>query len=69
MILHNRRISVREVADAVGISFGLCQVIITYVLGMIRAAAKIVPKLLNFKHRSADVDDVQRKYRFAQDRS
>ena len=48
MILANRRIIIREVADDVGISFGSCQAIFTYVLSIKRAAAKIVPKLLNF---------------------
>ena len=46
MILNNRRITNREVADDVGIPFGSCQVIFTDVLGMKRTAAKIVPKLL-----------------------
>lgn len=50
MILDNRRITIREVADDVGISFGSCQAIFTDVLGMKRAAAKIVPKLLNFDY-------------------
>ena len=48
MILNNRRITIREVADNVGISFGSCQAIFTDVLGLKRAAAKIAPKLLNF---------------------
>ena len=48
MILDNRRIDIREVADDVGISFGSCQAIFTSVLGMKCAAAQIVPKLLNF---------------------
>ena len=39
MILDNRRISIREFADDVGISFGSCQAIFTDVLGMKRAAA------------------------------
>ena len=43
MILNNRRINIREVADYVGISFGSCQAIFTDVLGMKRVAAKIVP--------------------------
>ena len=71
MILYNHRITVREVADDVGISLGSCQAIFTDVLDMKRAAAK-VPKLLNFEpkpkshgHRSEDVDEVQRRYRFA----
>ena len=45
LILDNRRIIIREVADDVGISFGSCQVIFTDVLGMKHAAAKIVPNL------------------------
>ena len=46
IILDNRRINIREVADVVGISFGSCQAIFMDILGMKRAAAKIVPKLL-----------------------
>ena len=36
-ILNNRWITIREVADEIGISFGSCQVIFTDVLGMKRA--------------------------------
>ena len=36
MILENRRITIREVADDVGISFGSCQAIFSDVLGMKR---------------------------------
>lgn len=46
MIIDNRRITIREIAD-VGISFGSCQAIFSNVLGMKRVAAKFVPKLLN----------------------
>ena len=46
MISDNRRITIREVADDIGISFGSCQRIFTDVLGMKRAAAKFVSKLL-----------------------
>ena len=49
MILVNRRNTIREVADNVGISFGSCQAILTDVLGMKHEATKIVPKLLNFR--------------------
>ena len=62
IILDNHRITIREVADDVGISFGSCQAIFTDVLGIKRATAKIVPKLQNFEqktispgHRSGDV--------------
>ena len=57
MILNNRRITIREVADDVGISYGSSQAMLTDVLGLQRVAAKIVPKLLNFeqKHRRMDI--------------
>ena len=48
IILDNRRITIREVASNVNISFGSCQAIFTDILGMKRMAAKIVPKLLKF---------------------
>ena len=48
MILDNRQITIREVANDVGISFSSWQAIFTDVLGMKRGAAKIVTKLLNF---------------------
>ena len=66
MILNNRRITIREVADDVGISFGSCQAILTDVLDMKRAAAKIVPKLLNFEQKQRRNDDVQLRSRFVQ---
>ena len=59
MILDKRRITVREVADDVGISFGSCQAIITDVLGMKRAASKIVSKLLNFEQKQRRMDIAQ----------
>ena len=49
VILDDRRITIREVADDVGISSGSCKAIFMDVLGMKRAAAKIFPKLLNFE--------------------
>ena len=56
MILDNRRVSIREVADDVGISFGSCQANFTDVLGMKPAAAKIVPKLQNFEQNQHRMD-------------
>ncbi|UYV72461.1 hypothetical protein LAZ67_9003248 [Cordylochernes scorpioides] len=47
MILANRRITVREVAEDLNISIGSCHSIFINDLGMRRVAAKIVPKLLN----------------------
>ena len=63
MILDNRRITIREVAYDVGISYGLCQANFTDVLGT-KLAAKIVSKL-SHGHPSGDADDVQRRSRFA----
>ncbi|UYV68829.1 hypothetical protein LAZ67_6001150 [Cordylochernes scorpioides] len=47
MILANRRITVREVAEDLNISIGSCHSIFMNDLGMRRVAAKFVPKLLN----------------------
>ena len=52
MILDNCRITIREVADDVGISFDSCQEFFTDILGMKRAAANIVGKFLNFKQNN-----------------
>jgi histone-lysine N-methyltransferase SETMAR len=42
----NRRLTVREVADKVGISIGSCYQIVTEKLQMRRVSAKFVPRLL-----------------------
>ena len=59
MILDNPRITIREVADYVGISFGSCQAIFTADLGMKGTAAKIVSKLLNFEQKQRRLDIAQ----------
>ena len=59
MILDNRRITIREVANDVDISFGLCQSIFTDVLDVKRAAEKIVPKLRNFEQKQRRMDIAQ----------
>ena len=53
MTLDNCRITIREVADDVGISFGWCPAIFSEVLGMKRATAKVVSKL--HKQRRMDI--------------
>ena len=58
MILDNRRITIREVADDVGISFGSCQPIFTDVLSIKRVSGKIVPKLLYFEQTQRCMDFV-----------
>ena len=60
MVMNDRRITIREVADAVGISIGSCHEIFSNVLGMKRVAAKFVPKLLNF-------EQIQRRIEVAQE--
>ena len=55
-ILDNHRITIREVADDVNISFGSCQAILT-------DTAKIVPKLLNFEQKQRHTDIAQESWR------
>lgn len=45
-IRYDRRLTVREVANEVGISIGTCHSILSDELGMKRVSAKLVPKLL-----------------------
>jgi AraC-like DNA-binding protein len=45
-MLDNRRITIRELSDEMGLSFGLIQSILTEDLGMKYVSAKFVPKLL-----------------------
>ena len=47
LILDNRWITIREVADDVGISFGSCQAIFTNILGLKRAATYITNMYTN----------------------
>ena len=66
MIFNNLRITITEVADDVAISFGSCQAYLTDVLGMKRAAAKIVLKLLNFEQKQCRMNiGVRRRSLFA----
>jgi AraC-like DNA-binding protein len=48
MVMNDRRITIREVADEVGISIGSIHNIFSNVLGMKRVATKFIPKLPNF---------------------
>ena len=59
VILDNRRITIREMADDVDISLGSCQTIFTDVPGMKRAATKIIPKLLNFEQKQCRMSGVR----------
>jgi len=46
LILQNRHLTIREIAEYVGISFGSCQAILTEKLNMHRVATKFVPRVL-----------------------
>jgi len=46
LILQNRLLTLREIAEDVGISFGSCQAILTEKIKMQRIAAKFVPRML-----------------------
>ena len=46
LILQNRHLTIREIAEDVGISFGSCQAILTEKLNMQSVAAKFVPCVL-----------------------
>ena len=52
IVMENRRITIREVAEDVGISVGSCHAIFSDILGLKRVAAKFVPKLLNFDQKT-----------------
>ena len=51
-VMENRQITIREVAEDVGISVGSCHAIFSDILGLKRVAAKFVPKLLNFEQKT-----------------
>ena len=57
--VENRRITIREVAEDVGISIGSCHSIFSNVLGMKNMTAKFVPKLLNFEHKQCHISIAQ----------
>ena len=52
IVMENRRITIREVTEDVGISVGSCHAIFSDILGLKRLAAKFVPKLLNFDQKT-----------------
>ena len=52
IVMENRQITIREVAEDVGISVGSCHAIFSDILDLKRVAAKFVPKLLNFDQKT-----------------
>ena len=59
MVMNDRRITIREVADDVGISIGSSHEIFSNMLGMKLVAAKFVPKLLNFEQKERRMEVAQ----------
>ena len=60
IVLENRQITVREVAEDIGISLGSRYEIFSYVLGMRRVSAKFVQKLLNFDQQNRRMSIAQK---------
>ena len=52
IVIENRRITIRKVAEDVGILVGSYHAIFRIFLGMKRVSAKFVPKLLNFEEKN-----------------
>ena len=50
IVLENRRVGIREVAEALNISYGSTQHIVVHVLSIKRVATRLVPKDLNILH-------------------
>ena len=56
IVLENRRVLIREVAEALNISYGSTQHIVVHVLCMKRVAVRLVPKDLNFLQKERRVE-------------
>ena len=57
IVLENRRVGIREVAEALIISYGSTQHIVVHVLSMKRVASRLVPKDLNFLQKELRVNE------------
>ena len=55
-VLEDRRVGIREVAEALNISYGSTQHIVVHVLGMKRVAARLVQKDLYFLRKERRVE-------------
>lgn len=51
LVLQDRRITVREIAEELDISQGSCETILTEHLHMRKVSAKFIPRLLNFEQK------------------
>ena len=66
MVMIDRRITISEVSDDVGILIGSCHEFFSNVLGMKRVAAKFVPKSLNFEQKQRRMEVAQESLRMPQ---
>jgi hypothetical protein len=57
--MEDRRVTVQEIGDDIGISDGSAHAILTDDLGMCRVAAKFVPKLLSCEQKELRLDVAQ----------
>ena len=58
-IMQDRRLTVRELADEVGVSIGSVHTILTADLGLIRVSTKFVPKLLTMEQKQLRLEIAQ----------
>lgn len=56
LVLENRRLTTRELADMVGISNGSVNTILKDVLGLRKVKSRLVPKTLNFLEKQRRID-------------
>jgi len=56
LIIQKRHLTIREIAEDVGISFGSCQAILTEKLNMHRVAAKFMPRVLTEDQKANHVN-------------
>jgi len=57
--MQDRRITVRELADELGVSIGSVHTILTVDLGLRRVSAKFVPKLLTMEQKQLRLEIAQ----------
>lgn len=67
LVRSNRRLTIREMAEELNISFGSCQQILTENLQMRRVAAKFVPRLLTEQQKEHRVQVCQELLEMAND--
>ena len=56
LVLANRRLTIRDIADKIGVSKGSNNTILKDVLGLKHVKSRLVPKMLNFLEKQRRVD-------------